>query len=128
MNLYNVYYDNKDRVVCVERRQVNGITLVIAGNKPTGDYCRQLVTDTFALSEAIDEALLTQPERLNKAKGARYQRTPELEREIGLDVSYSALNTKYGISKRTYYRLRNELISATSPTHALVQTPLPLPR
>ena len=116
MNLYHVYYNQQDRAVCVERQSANGIIKIIAGIRPTSLYSRMLVTDTYALSEAIDESLLTKQEQLNKSKEMRYQRTPELEQEIKLGCSHSVLHTKYGISKRTYHRLRNELISATPPT------------
>ena len=116
MNLYHVYYNQQDRAVCVERQSANGIIKIIAGVRPTSLYSRMLVTDTYTLSEAIDEALFTKQEQLNKSKGMRYQRTPELEQEIKLGCSHSVLHTKYGISKRTYHRLRNELISATPPT------------
>ncbi|HDZ8857900.1 TPA: hypothetical protein RUW97_004337 [Aeromonas dhakensis] len=116
MNLYFVYYNQQDKAVCVERQGTNGIIKIIAGVRPTSLYSRMLVTDTYTLSEAIDEALLTKQELLNKSKGARYQRTHELEREIKLGCSHSVLHTKYGLSKRTYHRLRNELISATHTT------------
>lgn len=110
INLYHVYYDRRDRAVCVERIQPNGITKTIAGVKPTSLHSRMLVTDTYALSEAIDEALLTKQGQVNRSKGRRYQRSPELEKEIELGCSHSALQAKYGISKATYYRLRSELI------------------
>ncbi|BBT78954.1 hypothetical protein WP8S18E11_06200 [Aeromonas veronii] len=110
MNLYHVYYNQQDRAVCVERQGSNGIIKVIAGIRPTSLYSRMLVTDTFTLSEAIDEALLTKQEKLNKSKGNRYQRSPEMEREIKLGCSHSALKAKYGLSKASFYRIRNELV------------------
>ncbi len=93
MNLYFVYYNQQDKAVCVERQGTNGIIKIIAGVRPTSLYSRMLVTDTYALSEAIDESLLTKQEQLNKSKGMRYQRTPELEQEIKLGCSHSVLHT-----------------------------------
>lgn len=64
MNLYHVYYNQQDRAVCVERQSANGIIKIIAGIRPTSLYSRMLVTDTYALSEAINESLLTKQEQL----------------------------------------------------------------
>jgi len=111
MNLYYVYYNQQDKAVCVERQGTNGIIKIIAGVRPTSLYSRMLVTDTYALSEAIDESLLTKQEQLNKSKGMRYQRTPELEQEIKLGCSHSVLHTKYGLSKRTYQRFMYRTLS-----------------
>lgn len=110
-NLYWIYYDQLDRVVAVERIR-DDTNKVIAGKKPNGLYSRMLCSDIFHLTDAIDEALLTHQERVNRAKGHRYQRTPELEIEIKLGCSYRAIRAKHGISKATYYRLRNELIQS----------------
>lgn len=106
---YHVYYDQSDRAVCVERINPDDTIKLISGRRPTRLYTRMIVTDTFTLSDAIDQSLLTQAEVLNKSKGARYQRSPELQKEIELGVSHRALQAKYGISRATYYRLRSGL-------------------
>ena len=123
--LYYIYFDNNDNVTAITKLNTDKIETQVLGSKPQDLSChsRQLISNSFILSEMIDKFLKYESQNTDKAKRSvanreRGKRFSEQEKIILLeriknlhenDLSIRQISERLCIPKTTISRLLKQL-------------------
>lgn len=123
--LYYIYFDNNDNVTAITKLNTDKIETQVLGSKPQdlAGHSRQLISNSFILSEMIDEFLKYESQNTDKAKKSvvnrqRGKRFSEQEKTICLEriknliennLSIRQISKRLCIPKTTVSRLLKQL-------------------
>ena len=112
--LYHIYRNDNDCVVCITKILSDSSELIIVGSKPKtlNHHSRQLISNSFLLSEAMDSFCdLDEKVQTNKSKGKRLsQQDLEILKQRVLiqhsnGKSLREIAASLDVSKSTVFRL-----------------------